>query len=69
MPNRVVTVNVPKIKQLANEKNLSLTSLEEELKIANGTIGKWKNSGARVDTLYRVADYLGTSMIELLERV
>ena len=68
MINRVVVVNIDKINQHANAKGLSLTGLEEQLKFSNGTICKWKNVGASANALYQVAEYLGTSMIDLLER-
>lgn len=68
--NRVVTINLSRIRELASQKGLSLTRLEEELKFPNGTICKWKNTGsARVNTLYLVAEYLGVDMDELLEKV
>lgn len=70
MANRVVTVNVPKIRELAKMKGLTLTELESVACIAHGTTGKWITSGgAHIDKLYRVADVLGTSIDELLQKV
>lgn len=69
MINRVVAVNIEKIRTLANERGLSLTKLEQTLGFSNGTIGKWKDIGASANALYQVADFLGTSMIDLLEKV
>lgn len=68
MANRVVMVNVPKIKELANEKNMSLKKLEAVSGISNGTIRKWSDADARVDKLHRVANSLGTSIEELLKK-
>lgn len=69
MANRVVMVNVPRIKELANEKNMTLKQLEVEACIANGAIAKWITGDARIDKLYRVADALGTSIDDLIEKI
>lgn len=69
MANRVVKVNVPKIRELAREKNMNLTQLESASSVANGAIGKWSNRDARIDTLYRVASTLGIKVDELIEKV
>ena len=68
MINRVVTVNLEKIRELANEKGLSLIGLEHKVKFSNGTICKWKDTGASANSLYIVANYLGTTVDDLLER-
>lgn len=67
--NRVVTINLSKIRELASQKGLSLTRLEEEVKFSNGTICKWKDTGASANALYIVANYLGVDMEELLDKV
>ena len=59
MANRVVKVNVQKIKDLAGEKNMNLKQLELASCLSNGAIGKWTKSDARIDKLYRVAEILG----------
>ena len=69
MINRVVTVNLDKIRELAKKKNLSITRLEEELHFSNGTICKWKDTGASSNSLYIVAKFLGVSSDDLLEVV
>lgn len=69
MINRVVHVNIAKIKELANAKGMSLTSLEDELGISHNTIRRWKKTGARANTLCIVADYFNTTIDSLLERV
>lgn len=69
MRNRVVKVNIPKIRELARMKNMNLKQLEAAAGIANGAIGKWVQGDAQVDKLYRVADALGTNVDKLLEKV
>ena len=69
LANRVVMVNVPKIKELASEKNMTLKKLESVSGISNGTIRKWVAADARVDKLHRVANSLGTSIEDLLQKV
>ena len=67
--NRVVMVNVPKIKKLASQKNMTLKQLESVAGIANGIIAKWIYRDAQIDKVYRVADVLSTSIDELIEKV
>jgi len=71
MENRVVTVNMNKISELANEKGLSLTGLESELNIGHGLILRWKKNGgvANINTLYRLSRYFGITVDDLLEKV
>lgn len=69
MANRVVKVNVQKIRELASLKDMNLKKLEIVAGISNGTIAKWVSGDARVDKLYRVADALGTNVDKLLEKV
>lgn len=54
---------VNRIRVLCRSKNTSITKIEEELRFANGTIGKWKN-GKRMPPLEKViliADRLDTT--------
>ncbi len=55
-----------KIKKLAAEMNLSVTSLEATLGFGNGTIGKWGKVSPTAENLKKVADFLGVSMDELM---
>lgn len=57
-----------KIKKLANDKGLSLPSLESELGFGNGTILKWDKSTPNADKLAKVADYFHVSVDYLLGR-
>ena len=46
-----------KIKTLCDMKGISITTLEKEVGLGNGSIGKWKESSPKVDSLKLVADY------------
>lgn len=46
-----------KIKELCEKKNISITTLEKEVGLSNGSIGKWKESSPKVNSLKLVADY------------
>lgn len=55
-----------KIKDLANEKGVSLSELERTIGISNGSISKWEKSSPKADTLQKVANYFGVSVDYLL---
>lgn len=65
--NRVVRVNVQKIKDLAKEKGMSIKQFEEYAGVGNGAIGKWESTDAKLDTIYRVAKALDTSVDNLMQ--
>lgn len=54
------------IKALCKEKGVNIRTLEKEVGISNGTIGRWDTINPRVDTLKRVADYFNVSIDSLL---
>ena len=55
------------IQRIASERNITLQKRENECKLGNGTISKWKeNNNPKVNNLKAVADYLGTSLETLL---
>lgn len=54
-----------RIKDLANEKNVSIRELEKQLGFSNGAINKWKDK-APSDKLEAVADYFGVTVDYLL---
>ena len=56
-----------KVKEKANSMNKSISAIEKEAGIANGTIGKWQDSRPFADTLQKVAFVLNMSIEELLE--
>ena len=57
-----------KIKDLANEKGVSLSELERSIGISNGSISKLEKSSPKADTLQKVADYFKVSVDYLLGR-
>lgn len=58
-----------RVKTLANEHEMSLTTLESELGFGNGTITKWDKNTPNADKLNAVAQYFGVSMDYLLNGV
>ncbi len=55
-----------KIAALCKERGISISKLEKEVSIGNGTIGRWDTSSPTVENLKKVAGYFGVSMDELL---
>jgi len=55
-----------RVKEIALRRGLTISAIESQAKIANGTISGWKTSKPFADTLKRVADVLEVSMEELL---
>lgn len=55
-----------RIKQLANDRGISLPTLEAELGFGNSTIVKWDKSTPNAEKLNAVAKYFGVSMDYLL---
>ena len=58
-----------RIKELANQKGISLPALESELGFGNSTIVKWDKSTPNAEKLNAVAKYFGVSMDYLLNGV
>ncbi|NGG71380.1 helix-turn-helix transcriptional regulator [Lactobacillus salivarius] len=56
-----------RIKDLANEKNISIRELEKQLNFSNGAINKW-SSKAPSDKLEKVANFFNVSTDYLLGR-
>ena len=48
-----------RIKELCNERQISMLSLEKNCNLSNGSIIKWKNSIPSAESLQRIADYFG----------
>lgn len=59
---------VDKIKNLANDKKMTLTELERKLDFSQGSIRKWDNQPPGVKKLKKVADYFDVSTDYLLGR-
>ena len=55
-----------KIKDLCEEKKMSIAALEKAAGIANATIRGWDKSSPRIDTLQKVAAVLGCSIKDLI---
>ena len=53
--------------RLCYEKNMTIQQLEKEAGLGNGTIGGWKNSSPRVDSLQAVARVLKVKVEKLLK--
>lgn len=58
-----------RIKELANQRGISLPALESELGFGNSTIVKWDKSTPNAEKLNAVAKYFGVSMDYLLNGV
>ena len=55
------------ISRLCEEKGISIFALEKAAGLGNGTIRLWKESSPKVNNLKSVADYLGTTIDELMK--
>lgn len=55
-----------KVKKLAAEKGMNISSLEKKAGIGNGTIGRWKESKPNLKTIEKVAEVLEIPVEELL---
>ncbi len=58
-----------RIKNLAQERGISLPALESELGFGNSTIVKWDKSTPNADKLNAVAKYFGVTMDYLLNGI
>jgi len=47
---------------MADDQNLSISYIEENAQLSNGSISKWKVNSPRADSLYKVAKFLGCSV-------
>lgn len=56
-----------KIKNIAEQKNISIYRIEKDLDLSNGSIRKWNSSIPLSQTLKKVADYLNVSIDNLME--
>ena len=55
-----------RIKDLCCERGITISQLERETGIGNGTISRWGESSPRVDKAKAVADYFGVTVDDLL---
>lgn len=56
-----------KIRDLCEQKNITISELEKECGIGNATISRWDKSFPRMDTLIKVAKYFEVSIEYFLE--
>lgn len=56
-----------KIKNIAEQKNISIYRIEKDLDLSNGSIRKWNSSIPLSQTLKKVANYLNVSIDKLME--
>lgn len=58
---------IENVKKIASDKNISLSRLENDSGLGNGTIGKWKDSMPNVSTISKVATVLEVPIEDLLK--
>lgn len=58
-----------KVKAIADKQGISIASLEKQAGLANGTIGKWKESdkGVRASSIVAIAKILKVPVEDLME--
>lgn len=54
-----------KIKEICNARNISIRSVENACGLSNGSIGKWDTHSPKVESLSKVANYLGVTVAYL----
>lgn len=55
------------VKALCNKRGITVWRLEKDLGFPNGGIRKWSESDPGIRKVQKVADYLGTTIEELLK--
>lgn len=55
------------VKALCDKKGISITQLEKDAGLSNGSIGKWRNCVPKADSLQAVAKVLKVKMEKLLQ--
>lgn len=63
------TVRYEIIKEIADQKHMSIAEVERRAGLSNGSIGKWLDSknGAKVESIMRVADVLGINIMDFFK--
>ncbi|MCI8978568.1 MAG: helix-turn-helix transcriptional regulator [Lachnospiraceae bacterium] len=51
-----------KLETLCKERGISIAKLERDCCIGNATVRRWDKAFPRIDTLKKVADYLGSGI-------
>ncbi len=57
------------VKQICDERGMSISQLEKEAGLGNGTIGGWRTSKPRIDNLQSVSKVLKVKIERLLRGV
>ena len=57
------------ISAYCKDNKISVSTLEKKSGLGTGTIYKWKDGGATIDNITKVAQAMGLKASELLERV
>lgn len=57
---------VTKIKELADEKHVTIAEVERQVGISNGQIRRWDKASPKSENLKKVADYFGVTTDYLL---
>ena len=55
------------VARMCMESGISISKLEKETSIGNGTIKKWETSSPNLNTAKKVADYFGCTVDDLLK--
>ena len=56
------------ISQMAKERGISIKALEEAAGLGNGAIGKWRTLKPNLGNLEKVADCLGVSVVDIINK-
>ncbi|MBP2099542.1 helix-turn-helix domain-containing protein [Enterococcus rivorum] len=57
-----------RIKQLADEKNVTIAEIERKTGISNGQIRRWDSSSPKIENIQKVADFFNVSTDYLIGR-
>ncbi len=56
-----------KIKGLCEKNGISVSRLEKELSLSNGSVSKWDSSIPRANTLLKIANYFSVPISQFFE--
>ena len=58
-----------RVKEICESKGLTISALEKQAGLGNGTIGGWRNSIPSISTLSKVATALGITVDQLIDGI
>lgn len=67
MPNRVISVDLDKIRRLAKEHDIKICELERDAGLKHGTIRTWNKVVPNLKSLFGVAEVLRIDYWKLVE--